>query len=217
MDEEMIWLENVHRPPPPPPAPPSTPVVKPHSQTKAVSQKHHHHLLQQLPQRLANGVHLARPEDYMWLDPSGRTTSPPRSITPKDKAQSSRKVIPSYVEELIFLSFWSFPSFLSFFVNRNFNSRSDLKFIFSLVSYQDLLFGTIKERRAILFEKSNHPNDPHAMHAKRTKCSFNLQIGSSRVLIGKSSNADDGTSFLCHACWLLSAYFNPQEKKKVTD
>ena len=138
MDEEMIWLENVHRPPPPPPAPPSTPVVKPHSQTKAVSQKHHHHLLQQLPQRLANGVHLARPEDYMWLDPSGRTTSPPRSITPKDKAQSSRKVIPSYVEELIFLLFCHFCHFLSFFVisvNRNFNSRSDLKFIFSLVSY----------------------------------------------------------------------------------
>ena len=92
MDEEMIWLENAHRPPPPPPAPPSTPVVKPHYQTKAVSQKHHHHLLQQLPQRLANGVHLARPEDYMWLDPSGRPTSPPRPTTPKNKAQSSRKV-----------------------------------------------------------------------------------------------------------------------------
>ena len=89
---EMILLETTHRPPPPPPAPPSTPVIKAHYQSQAVSQKHHKSLLQQLPQMLADGVRPARPEEYMWLDPSGRPTSPPRPTTPQNKAQSSRKV-----------------------------------------------------------------------------------------------------------------------------
>ena len=84
--EEMLMLENAQRPPPPPPAPPSTPVIK------AQSQKHHHQLLQQLPHMLANGLRLSRPQDYMWLDPSGRPTSPPRPTTSLNKAQSSRKV-----------------------------------------------------------------------------------------------------------------------------
>ena len=92
-EEEMLLLENAQRPPPPPPAPPSTPVIKAHFQNKlAVSQKHHHQLLQQLPHMLANGLRLSRPQDYMWLDPSGRPTSPPRPTTSLDKAQSSRKV-----------------------------------------------------------------------------------------------------------------------------
>ena len=84
----MFLLEDT-RTAPPPPAPPSTPVVKQH----LASQKYHHQLLQQLPKMLANGMDLARPEDYMWLDPSGRPTSPPRLLTPQNKAQSTRQVI----------------------------------------------------------------------------------------------------------------------------
>ena len=51
------------------------------------------------------------------------------------------------------------------------------------------------------------------MHAKRTKCSFNLQIGSSRVLIGKSRAT--ATTFLCHACLVTFLLFfkNHYEKK----
>ena len=84
----MYLLESVARPAPPPPAPPSTPVVKHHP----VTQKHHNQLLQQLPKMLANGINLSRPEDYMWLDPSGRATSPPKTMSPQNKAQCTRKV-----------------------------------------------------------------------------------------------------------------------------
>ena len=93
LEDEMLLLENISRPPPPPPAPPSTPVIKPHFQSKAVSQKHHHQLLQQLPHMLAHGFRLSRPQDYMWVDPSGRPSSPPRPTNPQNKAQSSRKVL----------------------------------------------------------------------------------------------------------------------------
>ena len=86
--EDMYLLESVARPAPPPPAPPSTPVVKHHP----VTQKHHNQLLQQLPKMLANGINLSRPEDYMWLDPSGRATSPPKTMSPQNKAQCTRKV-----------------------------------------------------------------------------------------------------------------------------
>lgn len=86
LEDMYLLAESAARPPPPPPAPPSTPVVK------QATQKHHHQLLQQLPKMLANGINLARLEDYMWLDPSGRPTSPPRTMSPQDKAQSARKV-----------------------------------------------------------------------------------------------------------------------------
>ena len=84
--DDFYLIESAGRPPPPPPAPPSTPVIK-----QAASQKYHYQLLQQLPKRLANGIK-ARPEDYMWLDPSGRPTSPPRTMSPQNKAQCTRKV-----------------------------------------------------------------------------------------------------------------------------
>ena len=86
--EDMYLLESVARPAPPPPAPPSTPVVKHHP----VTQKYHNQLLQQLPKMLANGINLSRPEDYMWLGPSGRPTSPPKIMSPQNKAQCTRKV-----------------------------------------------------------------------------------------------------------------------------
>ena len=86
--EDMYLLESVARPAPPPPAPPSTPVVKHHP----VTQKYHNQLLQQLPKMLANGINLSRPEDYMWLGPSGRPTSPPKTMSPQNKAQCTRKV-----------------------------------------------------------------------------------------------------------------------------
>ena len=85
------------RPPPPPPAPPSTPVVKQHPTT----QKYHHQLLQQLPKMLANGVKVSRPaEEFVWVDPSGRPTSPPRSRSHKNHAQNARKVRIQYPIEL---------------------------------------------------------------------------------------------------------------------
>ena len=57
-----------------------------------VAQKYHNQLLQQLPKMLANGINMSRPEDYMWLDPSGRPTTPPRAMSPQNKAQCTRKV-----------------------------------------------------------------------------------------------------------------------------
>ena len=89
-EDQMYLLESVARPVPPPPAPPSTPVVK------QVTKKYHNQLLQQLPKMLANGINLSRPEDYMWLDPSGRPTSPPRTMSPQNQAQSTRKVCMYY-------------------------------------------------------------------------------------------------------------------------
>ena len=86
LHDDGFLLENPGRPPPPPPAPPSTPVVK------QASQKYHHQLLQQLPKMLANGINLSRPEDYMWLDSAGRPTTPPRAMSPQNKAQCTRKV-----------------------------------------------------------------------------------------------------------------------------
>ena len=91
-EDQMYLLESVARQVPPPPAPPSTPVVK-----HPVTQKYHNQLLQQLPKMLANGINLSRPEDYMWLDPSGRPTSPPRTMSPQNQAQSTRKVCMNYM------------------------------------------------------------------------------------------------------------------------
>ena len=76
--------------PPPPPAPPSTPVIKQHP--IPATQKYHHQLLQQLPKMLANGVKMSKPEDFVWVDPSGRPTTPPRPKPSKNQAQHTRKV-----------------------------------------------------------------------------------------------------------------------------
>ena len=76
--------------PPPPPAPPSTPVIK--QNPIPATQKYHHQLLQQLPKMLANGIKMSKPEDFVWVDPTGRPTTPPRPKPSKNQAQNTREV-----------------------------------------------------------------------------------------------------------------------------